>query len=148
MPYEPIASDNPPESMGFEDTLSQYIKRIEDAEANADPNHGVVTFRDLKIPALTRGRIERRQIGWRLYQHLMYYLIKVEAGTRVEKHSHNEDVFRLVTRGSLILRTNPDEMEFHEGEWFVVREGTDYEIETRTGYTALAGYKMACKAQN
>ena len=64
------------------------------------------------------------------------------------KTCHNEDIFRLVTRGSLILRTNPDEMEFHEGEWFVVREGTAYEIETRTGYTALAGYKMACKTQH
>jgi quercetin dioxygenase-like cupin family protein len=125
-----------------------WIKRIEDAEAKADPSHGIVTFRDLEIPPLTHGRIERRQIGWRLYQHLMYYLIKVEAGTRVEKHSHNEDVFRLVTRGSLILRTNPDEMEFHEGQWFVVLEGTAYEIETRTGYTALAGYKMACKTQH
>jgi len=77
----------------------------------------------------------------------MYYLIKVEAGTLVEKHSHNEDIFRLVSRGLLILRTNP-EMEFHEGEWFVVREGTAYEIETRTGYTALAGHKMACKTQH
>ena len=43
---------------------------------------------------------------------------------------------------------NTDEMEFHEGQWFVVREGTAYEIETRTGYTALAGYKMACKTQH
>jgi quercetin dioxygenase-like cupin family protein len=77
----------------------------------------------------------------------MYYLIKVEAGTSVEKHSHNEDIFRLVTRGSLILRTTPDEMEFHEGEWFVVREGMAYEIESRTGSTALAEYKMACKTQ-
>lgn len=148
MPIEPIATDDLPETAGFEDTLSQYIKRIEEAEAKADPGHGIITSHDLEIPPLTHGRIERHQIGWRLYQHLMYYLIKVEADTRVKKHSHNEDVFRLVTRGSLILRTNPDEMEFHEGEWFVVREGTEYEIETRTGYTALAGYKMACKANN
>jgi quercetin dioxygenase-like cupin family protein len=147
MPNESIATDNP-ETTEFEDTLSQYIKRIEDAEAKADLSRGVVTFRDLEIPPLTDGRIERRQIGWRLYQHLMYYLIKVEAGTRVEKHFHNEDIFRLVTSGSLILRTNPDEMEFHEGQWFVVREGTAYEIETCTGYTALAGYKMACKTQH
>jgi len=34
----------------------------------------------------------------------------------VEKHFHNKDIFRRVMRGSLILRTNPDEMEFHEGE--------------------------------
>ena len=147
MPYEPTATDNP-ETMGFEDTLSQYIKRIEEAEAKADPSRGIVTFRDLEIPALTQGRIERRQIGWRLYQHLMYYLIKVEADTRVEKHSHNEDIFRLVTNGSLILRTNPEEMEFHAGQWFVVRQGTAYEIETRTGYTALAGYRMACKTEH
>ena len=46
-----------------------------------------------------------------------------------------------------LTRTKPDEMEFHEGEWFVVGEGTAYEIETRTGYTALAEYKMACKTQ-
>ena len=45
-------------------------------------------------------------------------------------------------------KSDSDEMEFHEGEWFVVREGTAYEIETRTGYTALAGYKMACKTQH
>jgi hypothetical protein len=47
-----------------------------------------------------------------------------------------------------LTRTNLDEMEFHEGEWFVVREGTAYKIETRTGYTALAGYKMGCKTQH
>ena len=112
--------------VGYSNLLitEQHIKRIEDAEAKADPSHGIVTFRDLEIPPLTHGRIERRQIGWRLYQHLMYYLIKVEAGTRVEKHCHNEAIFRLVTRGSLILRTNPDEMEFHEGQWFVILEGT------------------------
>ena len=47
-----------------------------------------------------------------------------------------------------LTRTNPDEMEFHEGEWFVVREGTAYEMETRTGYTALAGYKMGCRTHH
>ena len=46
-----------------------------------------------------------------------------------------------------VVKSDSDEMEFHEGEWFVVREGTAYEIETRTGYIALAGYKMACKTQ-
>jgi hypothetical protein len=134
--------------MGFGDTLSQYIKWIEDAEAKTDPSNGIVTFRDLEIPPLTRGRSEGRQIGWCLYRHLMHYLIKAEAGTRVKQHCHKEDIFRLMTRGSLILRTNPDEMEFHEREWFVVREDTADEIKTETGYIALAGYKMACKTQH
>ena len=30
-------------------TAMGWIKRIEDAEAKADPSHGIVTFRDLKF---------------------------------------------------------------------------------------------------
>ena len=63
-------------------TVKGLRLRRDDCEAKADLSHGIVIFRDLEIPPLTHGRIERRQIGWRLDQHQMYYLNKVEADTR------------------------------------------------------------------
>lgn len=145
MPDETKTEETLPDPTEFEDTLSEYIKRIEEAEEraeeDADLKGGIITSRDLKIPALTRGPVKRRQIAWRLYQHPMFYIVKVDPDTRVEKHSHDEDIFRLMIEGSLTVNG----MELKEGEWFVVTAGTPYEIETKCGYTVMAAYRMACK---
>lgn len=72
----------------FEDMLSTYIRRIEEAEEKHPVSEGIITSDDLVIPPLTRGGIERQQIAWRLYNHQMFYVVKVEAGTHVPMHAH------------------------------------------------------------
>ena len=48
---------------------------------------------------------------------------------------------RSVADGHEVTKTRRNVSEFHEGEWFVVREGTAYEIEilTHCGYISLGG---------
>jgi hypothetical protein len=66
-------------------------------------------------------------------------VVKVPAKKHVRRHSHDEDVFRFVAKGSLIIN---GDIKVKEGTWFVVRANTPYEIETETGYTAFSGYKV------
>jgi hypothetical protein len=153
----------------FQDNLSDYIRRIELAEKNLDPNCPIVTSDDLAIAPECTDNIEREQIAWRLYQHPMFYIVTVKEGTEVEPHSHSEDVFRYVIKGSLDIyveapgKDGPSEIHktVNAGEWVVVRANRSYRIEAgtckdenqdkekhghkRVGYVALVAYQMACK---
>lgn len=66
---------------------------------------------------------------------------KVEPGTMVTSHAHDEPIVRYITTGRLTLNGQP----FEAGEWMVVPRGVDYHIETDAGYTAVAGYGVACE---
>ncbi len=100
---------------------------------NGDESGGWRTRRNNEV---LYGTAALRDVRW--VAGMVAYLAGTEAGfvTGVNLSPSDSDGAKRLTR------TNPDELEFHEGAWFVVREGTAYEIETRTGYSALAGYKM------
>jgi hypothetical protein len=70
----------------------------------------------------------------------MLVLSKVAPKTHVPKHSHKEGIFRYIIEGSLKL----NDEDYRAGDWIVVPQGFPYEIFTVEGYTAIAGYLMAC----
>jgi quercetin dioxygenase-like cupin family protein len=134
------------DDLDFEDTLSEYIRRIEQAEENA--NLGVdlpiITSKDLPVdlpPNAQSENVKRKQIGWRLYQNPMFYIVRVKKGTKVRQHSHKEDVFRYIIRGSLDVHVKESEKEgsseisrtIGAGEWVVVRANHSYRIEAGPG---------------
>jgi hypothetical protein len=129
-----------PEITEFKDKLSDYISRIEDAEAKANLESGIITSKDLYVENLSGGPIQRQQIAWRLYQHQMFYIVNVAPKTHISRHSHAEDIFRFVVSGSLVV----NEIPIDEGMWFVVKANTPYEITTEHGYKTFAGYRNAC----
>ena len=144
MPDQEQTEQPPPDYREFGEPLSEYIRRIETVEKDADLSAGLITSHDLRVPSLTRGPVKKMPIAWRLYEYSMFYIIKTDAKTLVEKHSHNEDVFRLVMEGSLRVSTADREAEFKAGDWFVIRSGQAYEIWTEEGYVAMCGYRIAC----
>lgn len=135
----------------FDETLSHYIARIEKAEEEKKEvfQQKVITSKDLPIEPKATRNLSRTPILWRVYQHAMFYVDTVKCGTKVARHHHTEDIFRLVTNGSLTLHAGEEKEEREHklaaGDWFLVRAGTPYHIDTPEGYTVLAGYKMACK---
>jgi hypothetical protein len=153
------------DDLDFKDTLSEYIRRIEKAEKNANLDLPIITSHDLPIKPDVRENITREQIGWRLYKHPMFYVVTVKEGREVRRHSHGEDVFRYIIDGSLNIYVKESEKEgsreicrtVNKGEWVVVRAHRPYRIETGTvkgkdkdkdkrhGYVALVAYQMACK---
>ena len=70
----------------------------------------------------------------------MLVLTKVAPKTNVPQHSHKEGIFRYIIEGSLTINGE----HYRAGDWLVVPEGMPYEISTIEGYTAIAGYLMAC----
>ncbi len=144
MPDQERTAEPPPDYREFGEPLSKYIRRIEEVEERADLTAGLITSRDLHIPPLTSGPVRKIPIVWRLYEYSMFYIIRTEAKTLVERHSHNEDVFRLVMEGSLRVSTGEREIEFKSGDWFVIRSGQNYEISTEDGYTVMCTYRIAC----
>jgi Cupin domain len=129
----------------FEDTLSDYIRRIEEAEEKADLTSPIITSDDLPIEPDFRDDIEREQIGWRLYQHPMFYIVKVKGGTDVPEHSHDEDVFRYIISGSLEIRVGDVCRNIRAGQWVVVKSNSCYSISTSDGYVAMIAYQIACR---
>ena len=130
----------------FNDSLSKYVARIEEAEAKYEEllkTKKIITSNDFSIAPLTRDEnIERTQIPWRLYERPMCYVITVKPKTEVPEHAHDEDVFRFVVNGQLVI----NDIFVKEGMWFVVRAKTPYRITTEDGYMVLAWYRMACIA--
>jgi hypothetical protein len=130
----------------FEDKLSDYIRRIEEAEEKADLTSPIITSDNLPIEPDFCDDIEREQIGWRLYQHQMFYIVKVKGGTKVPEHSHGEDVFRYIISGSLEIRVGEDACRnVRAGQWVVVKSNTCYSISTPEGYVAMVAYQKACR---
>lgn len=156
------------DDLDFEDKFSDYIRRIEEAEQKADLDAPIITSEDLKVEADVCENITREQIGWRLYRHPMFYIVTVKKGTKVRQHSHEEDVFRYIIRGSLDIHVKESEREgsseicrsVSAGQWVVVRAHHSYRIEAGTGndededkdqddderggYVALIAYQMKC----
>jgi hypothetical protein len=125
------------------ETFSTYKERIEKVRNLL--NDPIVLSTNVPMPTLT-GRDERIKmvpIGWPLFENKepMFYIVTVLPDTTVHKHAHDEDIFRLVLKGSLVLN---EHIEVNEGMWFVVRANTPYEITTKTGYTNLINYNHVC----
>jgi hypothetical protein len=124
------------------ETLSKYIARLEEVEPQLKEQKGIVFSDEVKIEDVDEGNpgIRKTPIAWPLYRHNMYYMVEVKPGTDVPRHSHEEDVFRLVTKGSLKING----INVEAGTWFVVRAHTEYEISTHEGYTCFSGYLFIC----
>lgn len=128
-----------------EEKFSTYLDRIERLEEQfaSDP---IILSTSLKAKELLIDgddeRIVKEPILWRLYQHNMFYIVTVPAGTVVKKHKHDEDIFRFIAQGSLVLN------KVHKitaGTWFVIRANTTYEITTDEGYVSFGGYTSICR---
>ncbi|MFL6530790.1 MAG: hypothetical protein ACJ8HU_09490 [Chthoniobacterales bacterium] len=137
----------PEVDFGDGEFLSTYIKRIEDAERDyfaRFPDRGIVLSTDIEPVVLRQGEITRTQILWRVYQHPMAYIVNAPAGTKVPEHSHDEDIFRLMMSGALVVSVNGEEYKIDDSMWFVVRAGFRYSIRSDAGYKALVTYTFVC----
>jgi hypothetical protein len=122
------------------ETVFTYLARI--GEVQDQMKGPIVVSTRVNIPTLKDGDVEKLPIAWPLFDgYNMFYVVKVPAKKHVHAHSHDEDVFRFIVKGSLVINGN---IEVKEGMWFVVRANTAYEIETETGYTTFAGYGHVC----
>ena len=129
----------------IDEKLSTYLDRIERLEGQFFDKSIVISSTVRTKEILIDGddeRISKEPILWRLYQHNMFYIVNVPAGTVVKKHSHQEDLFRFIAKGSLLLN---NEFVINSGEWFVIKAGTPYEITTKEGYTSFAAYTSICQ---
>jgi hypothetical protein len=126
------------------ETVFTYIERI--AKTQKRMQGPIVLSSDVKIATLKDGDIEKIPIAWPLFTgYNMFYVVKVPANTRVARHSHEEDVFRFVVKGSLVIN---DDIKVREGMWFVIRANTPYEIKSKTGYIVIAAYGKQCVTAN
>jgi hypothetical protein len=122
------------------ETVFTYIERI--GKVQNKMKKPIVLSTEVNIATLWDGDVEKTPIAWPLFNgYNMFYIVRVPPKKRVRRHSHDEDVFRLVVEGSLIINGH---VRVKEGMWFVIRANTPYEIETETGYTAFSGYGAAC----
>ena len=127
------------DDLDFQDSLADYIRKIEEAEEDetCDLNSPIITSRELKIAPQCTDNVKREQIAWRLYRHPMFYIVTVDEGTKIRAHSHAEDVFRYVIKGSFDIHVQESEKDgspeisrtVNEGEWVVVRADHSYRIE-------------------
>src|SRR5712691_1191310 len=103
------------------ETFSTYLARIEKVQDQL--NKPIVISTEVPVPTLRDGDIEKVPIGWPLYRQNMFYLVKVPAKKHVKRHSHDEDVFRFIVQGSLLLNGS---IKIDAGMWFVIRANTPY----------------------
>ena len=136
--------------MANEEKLSTYIARIEKIWPRIK-NKPVVLSTDVpQRPIDGRGGIKKVPIVWPLYQHNMFYIVTFPANTHIPRHRHDEDVFRYVIEGSLIVRAGKKSYEVDEGMWVVVRANTYYSIAARGNpqpAVALVAYTNGCPVQ-
>ena len=122
------------------ETVFTYLERI--GKVQNQMKRPIVLSTQVNIATLKDGDVEKIPIAWPLFDgYNMFYIVKVPPKKRVRRHSHDEDVFRFIVKGSLIIN---GDIRVREGMWFVVRANTSYEIETETGYTAFSGYGAQC----
>lgn len=117
------------------ETLSTYIARIEKIQDQL--KKPIVLSTEVTIPTLKDGDIEKVPIACLFNGVSMFYTVTVPPKTHVRTHSHNEDIFRYVIRGSLTIN---DSIQVNEGMWFLIRANTSYKIDTENGYTSIMGY--------
>lgn len=123
------------------ETFATFVSRLEDYAEQVD-KQDILISKDITVEALQEGNgITKTPLVWPLIDYKMFYITTVPKNTKVERHSHIENVFRLVISGSLSINGKM----VQAGEWFVVKRNTPYEIITETGYQALSGYGMACQ---
>jgi hypothetical protein len=128
------------------ETFSTYRARVEQSLQGIDTP--IILSTDIQIPILRSGddrSIEKVPIAWPLFEHseAMWYSVTVPPGKSVPLHSHEEDIFRYVVKGSLVLNGT---IQINEGMWFVVKANTPYEIFTEGGFEALFRYQMRCRS--
>jgi len=124
----------------FHDTFATYITRLE--KVRGKMGKPIVVSKDIKMaPLKGKKGIKRVPIAWPLHNHKMFYTVTVPPKTRIKRHSHNENVFRYVTKGSLVIN---DKIHVKEGMWFGIKANTPYSVKTDTGYVVIAGYTMEC----
>jgi len=126
--------------------LSTYIDRIERFEEQFK-DQDIVISTSLRNEILVDGDdedIRKEPILWRLYEHNMFYVVTVPPGKKIDKHQHDESIFRFIAQGSLVLN---GEHKITSGMWFVVKANTPYEIQTEEGYVSLAGYTSICRTR-
>ena len=116
------------------ETLSSYIARIEKVRDQMEKP--IVLSTDVTMPTLKDGGIEKVPIAWPFYGSMVYN-VKVPPETHVGQHSHDDDIFRYVARGSLTIN---DSIQVNEGMWFVIRANTSYKIDTNSGYECISWY--------
>lgn len=128
-----------------EEKLSTYLDRIERFEEQFASDSIILSTSLAAKELLIDGddeRIVKEPILWRLFQHNMFYIVSVPAGTVIKEHMHDEDLFRFIAQGSLTLNKK---YKVTAGTWFVIRANTPYEITTDEGYQSLAGYRSICR---
>jgi hypothetical protein len=123
------------------ETFATFVARLEEYVPEID-KHDILISRDIDVTPLREGNgITKMPVIWPLIDYKMFYITTVPPKTKVAKHSHIENVFRLVISGSLVVNDKP----VGAGEWFVVRRNVPYEIYTESGYQVLSGYGQACQ---
>ena len=130
----------------IDETFGTYLNRLETVNPTLI-DKPIITSTDVNIPYLKDGEdysITKTPIAWPLYQYNLFYTVNVPAKKHIPTHTHDEDVFRYVVKGSLLINKV---VRIHEGEWFVIRKGTPYEIDTETGYVTIASYKNRCQTR-
>jgi quercetin dioxygenase-like cupin family protein len=128
-----------------EEKFSTYLDRIERLEGQFHSDSIILSTSLNTKEFLIDGddeRIVKEPILWRLYQHNMFYIVTVPAGTVIQKHKHGENVFRFIAQGSLTLNKK---ITIVAGTWFVVRANTPYQITTEEGYVSLTAYTSICQ---
>jgi hypothetical protein len=139
--------------MASQETFPKHASRIEVALATLPYNPVVVSTDVPKLYLETPKGITKQLVVWPLYEHKMYYITTVVAGTSVDLHSHEEDMFRLVITGGFSLSVSQGRRHGHrdrqtyeitQGMWVVVRANTNYSIATPSGYQCLSGYIKVC----
>jgi hypothetical protein len=129
----------------IQEKFSTYLDRIERLEQQFSDENIIISSNLTSKELLIDGddeSIKKEPILWRLYEHNMFYTVSVPAGTVVKEHSHDENLFRFIVKGSLILNK---EHKIEAGTWFVIKANTPYEITTDEGYMSLAGYTSICQ---
>jgi quercetin dioxygenase-like cupin family protein len=126
------------------ETFSTYRARIEKSLEGIEKP--IILSTDVHIPTLKGGddkSIEMVPIAWPLYKNTesMFYVVTVPPKKHTARHSHEEDIFRFVVKGSLVLNGS---IQIKEGMWFVIKANTPYEIDTESGYKTIMDYSRLC----
>ncbi|MDH2435271.1 hypothetical protein QCD60_22355 [Pokkaliibacter sp. MBI-7] len=127
--------------------LSTYLDRIERLSLPFDKQGVVISTNFENKELLVDGdddRIIKEPILYPLFQHNMFYMVSVPAGTVVTPHKHDENIFRLIVKGSLILNKKH---KIEAGTWFAIKADSTYEITTEEGYLSFAGYVSNCRTR-
>ncbi len=131
----------------IKERLSTYIDRLERLGIQFD-KEGVMLSTNITVKEILvdgdDDRITKDPILFPLFQQNMFYLVTVPAGTVVTPHAHDENIFRLIVKGSLTLNKKH---RIEAGTWFAIQAGSKYEITTEDGYVSMAGYTSNCRTR-